>query len=562
MTRIFIGILAATTVISLGRPRAQSAPRVDAGATASIAGSVVRDATTEVVEGVEVTLIDALGAGPNRTTTTASGLFRFDGLRAGRYELRARKPAFVVGAYGADKPERIGRQIVLAPGQRLDNLRVPIFTGAVVAGTLWSPDSRPVPRASVAAARTRYLSGGRITNQTEARSNTDDRGRYRIFGLPPGDYAVAAQPLVVGATSTAALRVVVPIYYPGTDKPDDAARIHLGQGDERLGTDIRLFAVAARSVHVRVRSADGTDLSGMQVRVVASPRDTPPILATGRQWSGTDVVVPDLSPGIYRVSVSASPAPVSSVETAATLRTGEALIDVAASGPLQEVIVLVRHLAVVSGAVNVRSFAMPPRSNLGSTRVWLTPVDAGVGQRRWEAPPGTNSRFLIPNVPAGRYRIDARGIVTGGALQLWTLRSVSRNGQALDGFIIDVGDEDVGSLELTLVDDLAALSGSLLAADGRSTPPHFIVLVARNPDAAGVRQAYYVRPAVDGSFCIAGILDGEYAVAVVEDVHPDDLNNPAILDRFTAAATMTLTFAPGEEKRQDLTISRGISPLM
>jgi hypothetical protein len=49
-----------------------------------------------------------------------------------------------------------------------------------------------------------------------------------------------------------------------------------------------------------------------------------------------------------------------------------------------------------------------------------------------------------------------------------------------------------------------------------------------------------------------GVRAAEYAVAIVDDVHPDHLNDPEVLERLRAASTMKLTFAPGEDKRQDL----------
>jgi Carboxypeptidase regulatory-like domain len=456
----------------------------------------------------------------------------------------------VQGAYGADRPERIGRPIVLDEDQHLENLRVPIFAGAVIAGTVRSSDNQPMARATIVAVRTRYLEGGVATNRAETRVNTDDRGRYRLFGLPPGDYAIAAQPVPRVASASSLFTVPAPTYFPSADKADNATKIHLDTGDERLDVDVRLLALPARAIRVQVRAADGADLAGEDVQFSVSRRDDVNFLV-GMPQRVASGEVPDLAQGQYVVSASATSA------ASGIRRIGTATVDVAGSGPPQEVIVTVSaaNAITVSGTADLRSILTPPRLNAGSIRVSLIPADGNTNPSRSGPPDVREGRFSFPRVPPGRYRLDARGIVAGGALSLWTLRSVSLDGQPKITTYIDVADKDMGSLELVLLDDLATLSGSLIPPGGRPVPPHFIVLVPTTIDASGRRQAYYTRPAADGSYLIMGVLDGAYALAVVEDVPPDDLNNPAALERLRGVAAMTLTFERGENKRQDLAIS-------
>ena len=58
----------------------------------------------------------------------------------------------------------------------------------------------------------------------------------------------------------------------------------------------------------------------------------------------------------------------------------------------------------------------------------------------------------------------------------------------------------------------------------------------------------YVARVVDPAFTVSL----SYAVVVVEDVRPDDLNNLEVLKQLRQSSAMTLAFAPGEEKRQNL----------
>ena len=72
--------------------------------------------------------------------------------------------------------------------------------------------------------------------------------------------------------------------------------------------------------------------------------------------------------------------------------------------------------------------------------------------------------FAIAGVPPGHYRIDAR--VTGPLSAHWTLRDVAQSGRVIAGRLVEVAGNDLSGLELRLADDLASLTGFLLASDG------------------------------------------------------------------------------------------------
>jgi hypothetical protein len=379
---------------------------------------------------------------------------------------------------------------------------------------------------------------------SEAAATTDDRGRFRIFGLPPGDYVIAALPLLSIAPGSQEQAT----FFPGTNRFDGAQRVHLEMGDERLDADIRRSPAPTNTLRVQVRTEDDTSLAGWRVQISVGVDDELSGLYASPSLTGADVMVTEVPLGPHRISASATPPTASSASTLS----GYAIIDVTGSGQKQEAVVVVKRIARVSGSVNVRSSLTPPRTNVGGSRVWLTAIGARADRARYDAAPNVTSQFTLPAVPPGRYQINAVATVAGGALQPWTLRTVTRDGQSVDGRTIDVGNDDVTTLDLTLLDDLAVFSGSLQASDGRPAPPHFIVIIAAHADASGAIAAYYARPALDGSFRIGAILEGSYAVVVVEDVRPDDLNNPEVLVQLWQSSAMTLTFAPGEEKRQNL----------
>ena len=79
--------------------------------------------------------------------------------------------------------------------------RSPAVAGGVFSGTVRDPDGKTLPNVGVMAYQITYREDGRrqllVTCPTPCRSGaliksttTDDRGNYRLFHMPPGDYLI------------------------------------------------------------------------------------------------------------------------------------------------------------------------------------------------------------------------------------------------------------------------------------------------------------------------------------------------------------------------------------
>src|SRR5439155_323512 len=70
---------------------------------------------------------------------------------------------------------------------------------------------------------------------------TDDLGRYRIIGVPPGEYLVSATvgQVVVGVPSTD-LPGYGTTYFPGTAVPAEGQRVNVSASQEVAGVDFAL----------------------------------------------------------------------------------------------------------------------------------------------------------------------------------------------------------------------------------------------------------------------------------------------------------------------------------
>jgi hypothetical protein len=275
---------------------------------------------------------------PRSVLTDDDGRFAFSRLPAGTFSVTAKKAAYLAAPYGARRPGRTGVPIALADGQRL-SIAMAMFRGSAISGVLRDAAGAPVRGVNIRAIDARTLLTAPDASPAELAS-TDDRGAFRLYGLLPGEYFVAALPLLGGsgeiiapsaasidaalamlgsrrpavagqpgapaASSPAQPRAIGfgPVYYPGTPNHSEAVRVRVEPGDERASVDFELRPVQMAAIDGVVR--DVASFSGVQVSIIPSgPRISTvmssnslsgrPIDAEGRfRYS-------NLPPGSYRI---------------------------------------------------------------------------------------------------------------------------------------------------------------------------------------------------------------------------------------------------------------------
>jgi hypothetical protein len=157
--------------------------------TVSLSGAVVTgDGTAQPVRRAIVTISGPTLAVGRSTITDDEGRFAFDGMPAGRFSVTAARRAFLTSAFGATRPGGPGTPIQLGEGAHASNIVIAMPKGAVLTGAITDPAGAPVQSLSVKVYRlapTYPIAGSAVT---------DDRGGYRVYGLPPGEYLVAAEP--------------------------------------------------------------------------------------------------------------------------------------------------------------------------------------------------------------------------------------------------------------------------------------------------------------------------------------------------------------------------------
>ena len=131
---------------------------------------------------------------PRNIATNVDGTFEFSALSAGVYRLRVTPGTFrahyLPMAFGARGPLDVGKPVDLAAGQIVEaNFALP-RGGAIVGQVV---DDSGEPMAHVGVQSLRVTAGGSFVTGLGS-GQTDDRGRFRLYGLMPDEYIVSADP--------------------------------------------------------------------------------------------------------------------------------------------------------------------------------------------------------------------------------------------------------------------------------------------------------------------------------------------------------------------------------
>src|SRR6187200_2999991 len=203
------------------RPRSQ---RIDP-LTSSISGRVTTADTGSPVRGAEVRL--SIDGGIRRlVTTNGEGRFEIRNLPAGEYRLTVSKTGFITLEYGQQRPFETASTITLGEGQSATG-NVALLRGGAIFGRVLDEFGDPSVGTRVQVLRNRAEGGGRRLLPVGMADQTDDTGAFRIYGLPPGEYYVAASTGLIDA-----IKRDPPVYYPGTTAFAEALPITLGAGAE------------------------------------------------------------------------------------------------------------------------------------------------------------------------------------------------------------------------------------------------------------------------------------------------------------------------------------------
>jgi hypothetical protein len=573
--------------------------------TAIIAGVVVVDGPDRrPLPRASVTLRGGDITTSRLAITDDEGRFAFADLPAGRFTLSVIKPTYVSATYGARSQDAPGTPIAVTDGSRTTDLVVPIARGAVITGRILDEHGGPATSYSTSVVRERMVAGKPTFTPTfgAAGGTADDRGIYRLYGLPAGTYVVVvsrfsspanlprvttqaevmwarsegtAAPGLAPRTTVAPARgpvlSVAPVFYPGTTDIALAERITVAAGEERAGIDFVVRMVPTSTISGSVYRPDGQPAPGVPVTAVNMASSTvrlglpelPPRAITTRTGQFT---MGGLAPGRYLLAVQGSSGLVAAAPAPLGGRGGPPLPvmdlwaqeEITVSGEdISNVRFSLTPGMAISGRVAFEGTAPPP--DFTSVRISVTPpptTTTVMGLSSTQV--ATDGTFKLSGAAPGQYLMSAALAFATSANPTWMLKSVTADGRNVQDSPLEVRPGiDVDNAVITFTDRVTRLSGALTDQAGRPAPDYFVIVFSTNPD-MWFRQSRWLRapqrPATNGTFTIAALPPGEYYMAALTEYNQTEWFAPAFLQQVVPSA-LKITIAEGEHKTQDIRLA-------
>lgn len=539
-------------------------------ATGAISGIVLSDTPEPRPVRRARVILSGQGMDMPRTVITADdGSFAFDRVAPGRVTVGAAKDGYVSMNYGSARTGRPGAgiQIIERQSVRL-TLRLP--RGAVLTGTVSDIDGLPSPGIAVTALTRRY-----VGQQGEARyvpagapasALTDDRGVYRIYGLPAGEYIVAAQSqgrqvglatevrtLSRGVVSDRSL-IMAQVFYPGATDVARASRVTLRAGEERSGIDLVLQYVPLAAVSGVVTMPAGSE----PPIVTLQPSNDGVPGAQGRSTRADAegrFTLAGIAPGEYTMFAIANATPGWFFASGGVTVDGEDLTNVVLS--MVPALTIAGRLAFESTTGRVPfggAIAMPEAAI--KIAFPLFPPATAPGTVQPEIRIESGGRFSVVNLAPGIHRsfsgAGLQGIRT--PIGAWWLKSIAVNGRDLLDGPFDLRESATDAVA-TFTDAASEIAGRVTDAAGLPAREPYVVVFSADRTFwfAGSRRIAGVHPDADGRYSIRNLPPGDYRIAVAIDIDPGEWFDPSALERLLPAAT-PVTIAGLERKTLDLTI--------
>lgn len=470
-----------------------------------------------------------------QATTDEKGQYQFANVVAGRFRV-ALLTETLVPASG--NPRAGGVAVTVSDGQAVSQVNFALSPGGVVTGRVMDHQGRPVIAERInlmtmnATGQPQQFNGGNRLSY-----ETDDRGVYRIYGLPEGKYIVSAgTDGNAGNRPGANRRIRYPrTYYPDATEVAQAQLVEVASGgvaesiDIRMGSPMKTYAVTGRAVDADT----GEPILGVPINVGAQRggaqgRGGGP--AGGNNSSSTndkgEFRVTGLLPGKYSISVQQ--AGLQSAESAnltSNFYNDPANFEIS-EGDASGVEVKIHRGATISGFVVVEgatSAAAPQLMISATSRGQQGQGQRGQGGggsgRQSAATVGANGAFTISGLAAGTVRLNVNDFGGGpgrggGGL---TLIRIEGNGAASNGEFQIASGQQVAGVRVVVGYGTGIIQGKVILANGAPLPAGTRLMVTArslNSSTGGGGQNRPAQVDAGGNFRIEGLYSGSYEVRV------------------------------------------------
>lgn len=474
-----------------------------------------------------------------RATSDTDGRFSLDDLARGAYRLFVNTPGYFYPPALAPEPDERSYH---HPG---DTITLRLHKGGVITGRVLDASGEPLVAVRVGAFRVRPLPDQPQDNVPTlvrpVERATDDRGVYRIYGLPPGVYLVAA-----GGRGGSGFYFPLspydedaPTYYPAATRAG-ASEVVVQAGQEATDIDIRYRGERGHAVSGSVVVAPGSNgYVALTIMPAGVNYTVGNIGLTGREDSPS-FVFNSLPDGDYDVTAEQyGSSGANERNAAASQRVSVLGADVTGLKLVLAPLAAITGRVVLEAAPVAAQWPAQCQSKLdpvmGEIMLYArrTPdaraaaVAQPAGARLASAAPDDKGAFTLRNLAAGRFRLKLRPpgpdwyirAATFAAPPAAASKSTARvnapaanNTNPLADELTLAAGSQLDGLIITLAPGAAALHGRVApASDGATLPARQVYLVPAERERADDALRYAVTHIrTDGTFTFTQLAPGRY----------------------------------------------------
>lgn len=439
-----------------------------------------------------------------RAVTDAEGMYRISNVPAGSYVITVAAPAYVP----TDSVDR--KPVVVGEDENIEGINFALVRGGVITGKVTDVEGRPVMLHQVELYTVTSLE--RVQQQLPYPSmtaQTDDRGVYRIFGIVPGRYKVAAGRGSEGFYGFSPTELnYKQAFHPDAVDPAKGNVIEVSEGSEAkdiniaLGRAVQMFSVSGRVINGETNEPVPNLRFGLQ-RFDGNRMEYVNTIASSNARG--DFILEGLIPGKYGANVF----PREGNELRAEITRFE-VVDADISG----VTIKLTRGATISGSLIIESENKAANGRLAELLVrGFVPVSQGQGYgNSVTAQIGVDGSFRLAGLGNGVVSISLSGKGNPYPPKGFSILRIERDGVPAPR--IEVKDaEQVTGVKIFVGYGNATIRGVVKIENGSLTSNARIYVQVTSP---GEENSFFRPVMVDdrGNFLVEGVPPGQYDVNV------------------------------------------------
>jgi hypothetical protein len=530
-------------------------PRPDATGTARIAGRVVDATSGKPIRGARLLLLPTDGQRlTNWTRTDSDGRFAYTSLTVRAYTLRIDAERSVTLEYGQKRPGEGGTPIQITVDGQDFTADVSLPRASAIEGTLLDEFGDPAPSVLVQVASKTFAAGRQRLMPVAARPQplpTDDKGHYRVIGVPPGEYYVAGLSGVFANQEE--IGGFAPTYFPGTSDAGAGVPVTVAFGAD---TTASFSLVPAKTVAVSGRLVDASGQLVGRGTVTLGPPDKAQRMDFNLARALTEpdgrFVLRNVPTGTYTLQAFGPPTPgYQGPLNLGAMPFGWTSLTVG-DVELDDVVLTVTSGTTLRGriAFDDDTTARPKPDQVHAMPVPVEFDSAPVGGG--PAPSETHDDWTFEVT----HLSGMRRIFVNVGSTAWAMKRVTLNQIDVTDTPVDLRSKDADGLEILLTSKVSSVGGTC-SNDQGPVRDYAVVIFPSDPTKWIDRSRFVAlgRPNQSGRFDVRGLPPEDYLAVALPNVAQTEWMSPEFLQQVRPLAT-GFSLQEGETKTLELKLKK------